>query len=89
MVNEALLHGVPCVVSDRVGCAPDLVIANETGEIFRAEDENDLTRALEGAMKWMRAENVRAKCMQRAEMYSTRRAAEGIAQAFELAVGKT
>lgn len=89
VVNEALLHGVPCVVSDRVGCAPDLVIANETGEIFRAEDENDLTRALEGAMKWMRAENVRAKCMQRAEMYSTRRAAQGIAQAFELAVGKT
>ena len=23
VVNEALHHGVPCVVSDRVGCAPD------------------------------------------------------------------
>ena len=34
VVNEALHHGLPCVVSDRVGCAPDLVIPDETGEIF-------------------------------------------------------
>ena len=25
-VNEALHHGVPCVVSDRVGCAPGLTV---------------------------------------------------------------
>ncbi len=87
VVNEALHHGLPCVVSERVGCAPDLVIPHETGEIFRAEDADDLTRTLERAVKWMRAENVRATCRQRAEMYSTRRAAEGIAQAFEFAVG--
>lgn len=106
VVNEALHHGLPCVVSDRVGSAPDLVIPNETGEIFRAEDENDLTRALERALgissgarnlgaaqidfSQQRLEmtaTLRATCVRRAEMYSTRRAAEGIARAFEFAVG--
>src|SRR5206468_11090595 len=31
VVNEAMATGVPCVVSDRVGCAPDLVQSGSTG----------------------------------------------------------
>ncbi len=88
VVNEALHHGLRCIVSDRVGCAPDLVIPNETGEIFRAEDVNELTRALERVAN-ARDGNARAQCMARADMYSTRRAAEGIARAFEFVLRKT
>ena len=33
VVNEALAAGLPVVVSDRVGCQPDLVIEGETGAI--------------------------------------------------------
>src|SRR5205823_8004989 len=31
VVNEALHHGVPAIVSEAVGCAPDLIDPGETG----------------------------------------------------------
>ena len=34
-VNEAMACGRPVLVSDRVGCAPDLVVQGETGWIFQ------------------------------------------------------
>ena len=34
VVNEAMACGRPCIVSDRVGCGPDLVIPGKTGSIF-------------------------------------------------------
>jgi glycosyltransferase involved in cell wall biosynthesis len=38
VVNEAMAAGLPAIVSDKVGCAPDLIIPGETGEIFPAGD---------------------------------------------------
>ncbi len=46
-VNEALATGLPCIVSDRVGCAPDLIVPGETGEIFSMGDVAELRVALE------------------------------------------
>ncbi len=34
VINEALLFGLPVIVSDQVGCGPDLVIEGETGFLF-------------------------------------------------------
>jgi len=34
VVNEAMACGLPAVVSDRVGCRPDLVLPGRTGEVF-------------------------------------------------------
>jgi len=34
VVNEAMACSRPCIVSDAVGCGPDLIITNETGAIF-------------------------------------------------------
>ena len=47
VVNEALSSGVPCAVSDRVGCVPDLITPGETGEVFPAGDVPALTAAFE------------------------------------------
>jgi glycosyltransferase involved in cell wall biosynthesis len=47
VVNEAMATGLPAVVSDHVGCGPDLVIAGETGEVHRTGDVGDLVLALE------------------------------------------
>lgn len=49
-VNEAMHLGVPCLVSDRVGCQQDLVTDGETGWVFRAEDSADLQKKLGEAL---------------------------------------
>ncbi len=42
VVNEAMWCGRPCFVSDRVGCAPDLIVPGETGESFTTGDVHAL-----------------------------------------------
>jgi glycosyltransferase involved in cell wall biosynthesis len=38
VVNEAMTYGRPCLVSDRVGCGPDLVVTGKTGFLFPLGD---------------------------------------------------
>lgn len=46
VVNEAMACGLPAVVTDQVGCAPDLVIDGATGESFPAGDIHTLADKL-------------------------------------------
>jgi glycosyltransferase involved in cell wall biosynthesis len=46
VINEAMACGLPVIVSDRVGCAEDLVRPGETGLIVGAGREIDLTSAI-------------------------------------------
>ncbi|HUQ18017.1 MAG TPA: glycosyltransferase family 4 protein, partial [Gemmatimonadaceae bacterium] len=46
VVNESLAAGTPCVVSDEVGCAPDLIYPGKTGDVFKAGDATALAGAL-------------------------------------------
>lgn len=55
-VNEAMAAGKPVVVSDKVGCAQDLVKANVNGAIFQHGNEADLATKLESiftAKEWL------------------------------------
>jgi len=83
VVNEALHHGVPAVVSEAVGCAPDLIEAGATGEVFATEAVPDFTRAIQFAMQLAGREEIRSNCRAKADQYSIARAAEGLAQAFK------
>jgi glycosyltransferase involved in cell wall biosynthesis len=38
VVNEAMASGKPCIVSDGVGCAPDMILPGKTGDVFPAGD---------------------------------------------------
>jgi glycosyltransferase involved in cell wall biosynthesis len=49
-VNEAMHMGVPCLVSDRVGCQQDLVSDGQTGWVFRADDPGHLQTKLAEAL---------------------------------------
>jgi glycosyltransferase involved in cell wall biosynthesis len=49
-VNEAMHLGLPCLVSDRVGCQQDLVSDGETGWVFRADDPAHLRVKLSAAL---------------------------------------
>lgn len=45
-VNEAMASGRPAIVSDRVGCAPDLVLPGTTGDIFRSGRQEELEKII-------------------------------------------
>ncbi|HMA22171.1 MAG TPA: glycosyltransferase family 4 protein [Gemmatimonadaceae bacterium] len=46
VVNEAMASGIPAIVSDQVGCAPDLIVEGETGSVFKAGDVDALAKAI-------------------------------------------
>lgn len=46
VVNEAMACGVPAIVSDRVGCGPDLVHSEQTGMLFQAGSVDALAEAM-------------------------------------------
>ncbi|MDO8541011.1 MAG: glycosyltransferase family 4 protein [Opitutaceae bacterium] len=49
-VNEAMHMGLPCLVSNRVGCQSDLVTDGETGWVFEADDTRQLQARLAAAL---------------------------------------
>jgi glycosyltransferase involved in cell wall biosynthesis len=51
VINEAMNAGRAVVVSDRVGCGPDLVKSGENGYIFQAGDTASLRRALSAVLE--------------------------------------
>jgi glycosyltransferase involved in cell wall biosynthesis len=42
VINEAMVCGLPVIVSDQCGCASDLVENKATGKVFKSNDEDDL-----------------------------------------------
>jgi 1,2-diacylglycerol 3-alpha-glucosyltransferase len=48
VVNEAMASGLPVLVSDRCGCATDLVRDGENGFRFNPHDVDDMVRVLQG-----------------------------------------
>ncbi|HEX5086009.1 MAG TPA: glycosyltransferase family 4 protein [Blastocatellia bacterium] len=82
VVNEALHHGLPCVVSEAVGCAPDIVENDVTGRVFETGSYQSLASALIQALKLVGRDEARRNCRQKVSGYSVESAAEGIAEAY-------
>ena len=82
VVNEALQHGVPCVVSDRVGCAPDLIVPDVTGFVSESGSIESLAAAISRGLLLAGNRDVRDACRRQVAAYSVERAAEGIAAAY-------
>ena len=89
VVNEALHHGLPSVVTDAVGCAADLVEPGVTGEIASTGDAGSLAAAIERAAPLMRDPAIREKCRSKIAAFTVERAAEGIAKAYWSVTGVT
>lgn len=82
-VNEAMHMGLPCLVSDRVGCQRDLVTDGETGWVFAADDHDALRATLARALTAL-AENpaaLRQRIADRISRYTYVQATEGLLQA--------
>jgi len=86
VVNEALHHGVPVVVTEAVGCAPDLVERGRTGEVCAADSVEALAATIRSAWPLMGEAAIRAGCRERVAGYSISRAAAGIAAAYRQVV---
>jgi glycosyltransferase involved in cell wall biosynthesis len=46
VINEAMVFGLPALVSDRVGCAHDLVVDGETGFVFPFGEAGELASCM-------------------------------------------
>jgi glycosyltransferase involved in cell wall biosynthesis len=84
-VNEAMHAGVPCLVSDRVGCQQDLVTDGETGWVFSITDPDGLRRALEKALAANAQDHarLRANVALRIACYTYEQAGAGVLQAIQ------
>lgn len=80
VVNEGMACGVPAVVSDAVGCGPDLVDPGRTGAIFPLADVPGLAAAITSVLGLDPAE-VRRHLADKMNRYSPRAAAVAIVEA--------
>lgn len=87
VVNEASAAGTPAVVSDAVGCGPDLIDDDLTGEIFPCGDIEALAAAVHRVLSRGKNEPVRAALAHKCEIYSVPNAARGILEAMTSVTG--
>lgn len=87
-VNEAMSLGIPCLVSDHVGCQRDLVTDGETGWVFAAENPDSLRNKLEQALRTPddHMRRIRTAVTQRIAQYSYASAAIGLRSALTFAL---
>jgi len=87
-VNEAMHLGVPCLVSDRVGCQRDLVTDGVTGWVFAAGQPGALRDALRRALDDLstRSGLLRANIAERITGYTYEKAAAGLRLALDAVI---
>jgi glycosyltransferase involved in cell wall biosynthesis len=87
VVNEAMACGVPAVVSDAVGCGPDLIQPGATGAVAPLGDVPALATSIASVLAFDPSLARRALA-ERMEIYSPARAAGGVLEAADaLAAG--
>jgi len=83
VVNEAMACARPCIVSDKVGCGPDLVIPGKTGVIFPLGDINALAISMvELAANPERLSSMGVEARTRLRNYSVGTAVDGVVQSL-------
>jgi glycosyltransferase involved in cell wall biosynthesis len=82
VVNEAMACGVPAVVSDAVGCGPDLIEPGVTGAVAPLDDVPALATAIASVLA-LDIGMTRRALAERMETYSPARAAEGLLEAAD------
>ena len=87
VINEAMNFGVVPVVSNLVGCAPDLVTM-DTGRVFDTGDEASLAAILRELIdKPEVLKNLSQSALERIKQYDMQQAVDGFRKAIELTTG--
>jgi glycosyltransferase involved in cell wall biosynthesis len=79
VINEAMACGVPAVVSDGVGCGPDLIQEGATGSVFPLGNVPALADSLRTVFAFDK-EGCRAALAARIGRYSPEHTAKGIVE---------
>lgn len=88
VVNEAMACGVPCFVSDKVGCGPDMIKTGETGATFPLGDTKVLGQMLaELAANKERVSWMSERASEKAQQYTLEVAVDRTIQAVEAVSG--
>ncbi len=82
-VNEAMHMGLPCLVSDRVGCQQDLVEDSVTGWVFKAGDYEQLRTRLQTALG-SDLKQLGGQARQRIAGFSYRESTKGLLELLDL-----
>lgn len=83
VVNEAMASGTPAVVSDAVGCAPDLIDEGATGRTFPLGDVDALANAVAASCSLKHRPATREALARKSAAYSIERAVAGILDGVE------
>ncbi len=83
VVNEAMQFGLPCFVSDKVGCADDLIVEGQSGHVFEWDNFPKLVGLVERAL----ADKTQLRIMgsfarEKIRAYSGEAATQGILRAL-------
>lgn len=78
VVNEAFACGLPAIVSDRVGCAPDMIRKDLTGRVVKMGDSQKLADAIEGFLENRRDIAVANALVEMTATYSPQRSAAAL-----------
>jgi glycosyltransferase involved in cell wall biosynthesis len=79
VVNDGLHHGLPCIVSEAVGSAPDLIEPGVTGAVFKTGSVEALAVAMAKVLPLANQPETRARCREKVSGYTVEKAAAGIA----------
>ncbi len=86
VANEAMACGLPVIVTDRVGCAPDLVTARETGMVYPVGDVPALITAMQQMATLLNTqrERIQESVAARSACYSITAATSSLLKALEI-----
>jgi glycosyltransferase involved in cell wall biosynthesis len=89
VVNEAMACGLPAIVSDRVGCGPDLIDEGSTGFIVPFGDIHYLAKTLiHASADPAKLRSMGANAKKRISDYSVDRAVQGTLEAIDFVVSR-
>jgi glycosyltransferase involved in cell wall biosynthesis len=84
VVNEAMACGLPAFVSNQVGCAEDLILPGETGEVYACGDPSGLAEKLALYTDGERLRRMGARARQRVgHGFHFARVVDGVRRAVE------
>jgi glycosyltransferase involved in cell wall biosynthesis len=88
VVNEAMASGLPCLLSDRVGCGPDLISGGVTGDIYAMGNVEALSALIVQYADAGRLAAMGQNAKRKIEAYSVPAAADALLSAVETVQGR-